>query len=202
MFSVILWIYPVKLITLAIPLFLKNIMRSGFLQISILAWLIGRIYLKEIIMYSKIGSLIWREMKIQGYTQLQLAEKLEMPGVQLSPAFRSEKMDVHLLVRISKVLQKNFFQDITVEELDQGLNLDTIKSLKSTLADLSVRNHQEEKKSRQLNRQLLKLQKTDQEQKQKIATLIQSNKTQEDTLEKLRAQVKRLQKSVEQMSPQ
>ncbi|WP_448633894.1 hypothetical protein [Pedobacter panaciterrae] len=60
-------------------------------------------------MYSKIGNLIWKEMKTQGYTQLQLTEKLDVPGLKLSQVFKSEKIDVYLLVQISGVLKRNFF---------------------------------------------------------------------------------------------
>jgi transcriptional regulator with XRE-family HTH domain len=48
-------------------------------------------------------------MKTQGYTQLQLMEKLDVPGLQLSQVFKSEKIDAYLLMHISKVLKKNFF---------------------------------------------------------------------------------------------
>nr|WP_068888744.1 hypothetical protein [Pedobacter panaciterrae] len=111
-------------------------------------------------MYSKIGNIIWKEMKVQGYTQIQLAEKLDAPGLQLSQVFKNDKIDVYLLIQISKVLKKNFFQNLDVDELESSLNLDSIKQLKDRIADLTDRNKEQEITLRKINRQIKRLQKS------------------------------------------
>jgi transcriptional regulator with XRE-family HTH domain len=111
-------------------------------------------------MYSKIGNIIWKEMKAQGYTQIQLAEKLDAPGLQLSHVFKNDKIDVYLLIQISKVLKKNFFQNLDVDELESSLNLDSIKQLKDRIADLTDRNKEQEITLRKINRQIKRLQKS------------------------------------------
>ncbi|ETZ24099.1 hypothetical protein [Pedobacter sp. V48] len=110
-------------------------------------------------MYSKIGNLIWKEMKTQGYTQVQLMEKLDVPGLQLSQAFKSEKIDAYLLMQISKVLKKNFFQYLDAEELDAVLNVETIKQLKGKIVDLTELNQQQEVILHNLNIQIKRFQK-------------------------------------------
>lgn len=110
-------------------------------------------------MYSKIGNLIWKEMKTQGYTQLQLTEKLDVPGLQLSQVFKSEKIDVYLLVQISGVLKRNFFQYLDPEELDIALNVETIKQLKGKIVDLTELNQQQEVILHNLNSQISRFQK-------------------------------------------
>jgi hypothetical protein len=59
-------------------------------------------------MYSKIGNLIWKEMRLQGLTQVQLSQKIQMPHVRFSRVFTKEKIDPHLLSEISRVLGKDF----------------------------------------------------------------------------------------------
>jgi len=110
-------------------------------------------------MYSKIGNLIWKEMKTQGYTQLQLTEKLDVPGLKLSQLFKSEKIDVYLLVQISGVLKRNFFQYLDPEELDIALNVETIKQLKGKIVDLTELNQQQEVILHNLNSQISRFQK-------------------------------------------
>ena len=110
-------------------------------------------------MYSKIGNLIWKEMKTQGYTQLQLTEKLDVPGLKLSQVFKSEKIDVYLLVQISGVLKRNFFQYLDPEELDIALNVETIKQLKGKIVDLTELNQQQEVILHNLNSQISRFQK-------------------------------------------
>jgi len=110
-------------------------------------------------MYSKIGNFIWKEMKTQGYTQLQLTEKLDVPGLQLSQVFKSEKIDVYLLVQISRVLKRNFFQYLDPEELDIALNVETIKQLKGKIVDLTELNQQQEVILHNLNSQISRFQK-------------------------------------------
>lgn len=110
-------------------------------------------------MYSKIGNLIWKEMKTQGYTQLQLTEKLDVPGLKLSQVFKSEKIDVYLLVQISMVLKRNFFQYLDPEELDIALNVETIKQLKGKIVDLTELNQQQEVILHNLNSQISRFQK-------------------------------------------
>jgi hypothetical protein len=110
-------------------------------------------------MYSKIGNLIWKEMKTQGYTQLQLTEKLDVPGLKLSQVFKSEKIDVYLLVQISRVLKRNFFQYLDPEELDIALNVETIKQLKGKIVDLTELNQQQEVILHNLNSQISRFQK-------------------------------------------
>ncbi|NQX56775.1 hypothetical protein HQN86_24365 [Pedobacter panaciterrae] len=110
-------------------------------------------------MYSKIANLIWKEMKTQGYTQLQLTEKLDVPGLKLSQVFKSEKIDVYLLVQISGVLKRNFFQYLDPEELDIALNVETIKQLKGKIVDLTELNQQQEVILHNLNSQISRFQK-------------------------------------------
>ncbi len=72
-------------------------------------------------MYSKIGNLIWKEMRGQGFTQAQLSRKLQMPNVRFSRVFTQEKIDPNLLSEISRVLDKNFFQYLDPSELEEIL---------------------------------------------------------------------------------
>lgn len=44
-----------------------------------------------------------------GVYSVTLTEKLDIAGLQLSQVFKSEKIDVYLLVQISRVLKKKFF---------------------------------------------------------------------------------------------
>ena len=110
-------------------------------------------------MYSKIGNLIWKEMKTQGYTQLELMEKLDVPGLRLTQVFKSEKIDAYLLIQISKVLKRNFFQYLASEELDAVLNVETMKQLKGKIVDLTELNQQQEVILHNLNRQIKRFQK-------------------------------------------
>jgi len=72
-------------------------------------------------MYSKIGNLIWKEMRAQGYSQAQLSRKLQKPNLRFSHVFTKERIEADLLAEISKVLSKNFFLCLQPEELEQIL---------------------------------------------------------------------------------
>lgn len=87
-------------------------------------------------MYSKVGNLIWKEMKAQGITQSALMEALDMSGLRLGEVLKKEQMDVYILVMICGVLKKNLFQYLEVDELEKVLMIDRIKVLKGRIADL------------------------------------------------------------------
>jgi hypothetical protein len=68
-------------------------------------------------MYSKIGNLIWKEMRLQGLTQAQLSQKIKIPNVRFSRVFTKEKIDPRLLSELSRVLDKNFLQADELKEI-------------------------------------------------------------------------------------
>lgn len=75
-------------------------------------------------------------MKAQGITQSALIKTPDMPGLRLGEILKSEQIDVYILVMISGVLKKNFFQHLEADELDKVLLTDRIKVLKGRIADL------------------------------------------------------------------
>ena len=109
-------------------------------------------------MYSKIGNLIWKEMKMQGHSQLQFTKILGIPEYRLKQVFKSEKIDVHLLVQISKVLKKNFFQELAADEMEDLLELESLAALKSKIADLTESINKQEMILQNINKQTKQLQ--------------------------------------------
>ncbi|HMI01315.1 MAG TPA: hypothetical protein VK541_02465 [Pedobacter sp.] len=108
-------------------------------------------------MYSKLGNLIWKEMKIQGVTQSALIKTLDMPGLRLAEILKNEQIDVYLLATISRVLKKNFFQYLEADELDKVLITDKIKVLKGKIADLIDTSNEKDILLQNRNREINKL---------------------------------------------
>lgn len=108
-------------------------------------------------MYSKLGNLIWKEMKTQGISQAALIQALNMSGLRLSEALRHEQMDVYVLVIICKVLKKNFFQYLEPAELDKVLITDKTNMLKGRIADLIDSNTEKAILLQNRNREITKL---------------------------------------------
>lgn len=108
-------------------------------------------------MYSKLGNLIWKEMKIQGITQSALARTVDIPGLQVSEALKNEQIDIFVLVMISKALKKNFFQYLEPNEFDTVLGTDKIKILKGKIADLTDSNSEKDILLQNRNREITRL---------------------------------------------
>jgi transcriptional regulator with XRE-family HTH domain len=108
-------------------------------------------------MYSKLGNLIWKEMKIQGVTQSALLKALGMPGLRLSETLKDEQIDLSVLVTICKVLNKNFLGFLDAEELEKVLVTDRIKALKGKIADLIDANNEKDTLLQNRNREIAKL---------------------------------------------
>lgn len=87
-------------------------------------------------MYSKIGNLIWKEMRAQGYSQAQLSRKLEKPNLRFSHVFTKERIEPDLLAEISKALSKNFFRCFPPEEMEKILRPKRQRQLEEYLKDL------------------------------------------------------------------
>lgn len=108
-------------------------------------------------MYSKLGNLIWKEMKTQGVTQSALLKALDMPGLRLAEVLKNEQIDMYLLISISGVLKKNFFQYLEAGELDKVLITDSIKVLKGKIADLIDTSGEKDVLLQNRNREINKL---------------------------------------------
>lgn len=108
-------------------------------------------------MYSKLGNLIWKEMKIQGLSQANLIKAMGMPGLRLTETLKDEQMDLSVLIIICKVLNKNFLGYLEAEELEKILMTDGIKVLKGKIADLIDTNNEKDILLQNRNREIAKL---------------------------------------------
>ena len=70
-----------------------------------------------------LGSMIKRELKAQGRTVVWLARTINMERTSIYKIFERNSLDVVLLVRISLVMNHDFFQDIStkIRENNDGL---------------------------------------------------------------------------------
>lgn len=75
----------------------------------------------------RIGMLIWREMKEQGYSQAKFIAILREKNVYIKDLFKIESIDVYALIQISAVLNKNFFVYYEPEELLGLLKADKVE---------------------------------------------------------------------------
>jgi transcriptional regulator with XRE-family HTH domain len=108
-------------------------------------------------MYSKLGNEIWKEMKAQGITQAALLKALGMPGLRLTETLIDEQIDLHVLIMISKVLRKNFFQYLEADELDKVLQNNKVNVLKGKISDLMDSNTEKAALLQNRNREIGKL---------------------------------------------
>jgi len=65
----------------------------------------------------QIGMLIWKEMKVQGFSQGNFIKMLRDRNVYLRDFFLLETIDVNALIEISDLLKVNFFKFFEPEEL-------------------------------------------------------------------------------------
>ena len=73
-----------------------------------------------------LGTMIKRELKEQGRTVVWLARTINMERSSIYKIFERNSLDVVLLVRISLVMNHDFFQDISTkirENYDEMVNL-------------------------------------------------------------------------------
>ncbi|MBO5251429.1 MAG: XRE family transcriptional regulator [Bacteroidaceae bacterium] len=68
-----------------------------------------------------IGTLIKEELKNQDRTASWLAAKLSCNRANVYNIFSRENIDIQLLIRISKILKRNFFKAI-YEEIEDNIN--------------------------------------------------------------------------------
>ena len=60
-----------------------------------------------------LGTMIKRELKAQGRSVVWLAQMINMERTSIYKIFERNSVDVRLLVRISLVMNHDFFQDIS-----------------------------------------------------------------------------------------
>ena len=60
-----------------------------------------------------LGTMVKRELKAQGRTVVWLARTLNMERSSIYKIFERNSLDVRLLIRISLVMNHDFFQDIS-----------------------------------------------------------------------------------------
>lgn len=87
----------------------------------------------------KIGMLIWKEMKNQGYSQSNFLEILRNRNVFLRELFKMDTIDTYSLIQVSILLKVNFFQFYEAEELDVLLKTDQTEISKISFLKLMIR---------------------------------------------------------------
>ena len=73
-----------------------------------------------------LGTMVKRELKAQGRTVVWLARTINMERSSIYKIFERNSMDVGLLIRISLVMDHDFFQDVSEKIRD---NYDEIVEL-------------------------------------------------------------------------
>jgi hypothetical protein len=72
-----------------------------------------------------IGQLIEQKFRESGHTATWFASKLCCTRANVYKTFSKENIDVHLLMRISRILHYDFFVEISQEEIQDVNNSDT-----------------------------------------------------------------------------
>lgn len=79
-----------------------------------------------------IGHLIKTEFDRQGRRAMWLAAELNCNRSNVYSIFQRENIDIAMLIKISKVLQHNFFQDIA-NLIDEGKGLKSLNNMSRNL---------------------------------------------------------------------
>lgn len=104
---------------------------SEFIQNLIVPYRVNLRYCMKIHM----GMLIWKEMNAQGISQSKLVKLLKDRNIPFNDLFKSEYVDVDVLIHVSDILNKNFFASYEPSQLPDALKIRKLDSLKEKLEE-------------------------------------------------------------------